>query len=154
MKKDWKSLFAAEKVSVDTNILVYAVADEGGPKRKVANDLLEWMSSANALIALQTLSEFYAVSTRKYNLAPSLARELVAAWQTLFPTIATSPSAVLAGIDASINHRLSFWDALLLVTLKATQVTVFFSEDLQHRQVIDGVKIINPFAELQEGNLT
>jgi predicted nucleic acid-binding protein len=105
-------------------------------------------------IALQTLGEFYAVSTRKYNLAPSLAWELVVAWQTLFPTIAASPSAVPAGIDASINHRLSFWDALLLVTLKATQVTVFFSEDLQHRQVIDGVKIINPFAELQEGNLT
>jgi predicted nucleic acid-binding protein len=123
----YSALRAVKSLHKQGSGVLYTVADEDGPKRKVANDLLEWMSSANALIALQTLGEFYAVSTRKYNLAPSLARELVVAWQTLFPTIAASPSAVLAGIDTSINHRLSFWDALLLVTLKATQVTVFFN---------------------------
>jgi predicted nucleic acid-binding protein len=42
-------------------------------------------------------------------------------------------------------HGFSFWDALVLRMAKQAGCRVLLSEDMQHGQEIDGVKIVNPF---------
>jgi predicted nucleic acid-binding protein len=44
------------------------------------------------------------------------------------------------------SYAVSFWDSLVIASALQAQVSVLYSEDLQHEQVIDGrLRIINPF---------
>ena len=44
------------------------------------------------------------------------------------------------------RHQLSYWDSLMLSAALECECEVVYTEDLQHKQVIDGkLTIINPF---------
>jgi predicted nucleic acid-binding protein len=47
-------------------------------------------------------------------------------------------------IDCSLINRLSFWDALIVVTAESAHCEILWTEDLNHGQVIRGVLIENP----------
>jgi predicted nucleic acid-binding protein len=52
---------------------------------------------------------------------------------------------VLAAIDLHRLRQISFWDALVVRAAKEGGCSVLYSEDLQHGQSVDGVRIVNPF---------
>jgi predicted nucleic acid-binding protein len=52
---------------------------------------------------------------------------------------------ILAAIDLSRLHSFSFWDALIVRAAAAAGCGLLLSEDLQHGQVVDGVRIEDPF---------
>ncbi len=43
---------------------------------------------------------------------------------------------------------LSYWDAVMVITANEAHCTILFTEDLSHGQVIEGVRIHNPFIEV------
>lgn len=44
------------------------------------------------------------------------------------------------------RYQLAYWDSLIVSSALETMCTVLYSEDLQHRQVIEGtLQIVNPF---------
>ncbi len=45
----------------------------------------------------------------------------------------------------SILNRISFWDALIVVSAEKSACTELWTEDLNHGQTIRGVRIRNPF---------
>jgi predicted nucleic acid-binding protein len=45
---------------------------------------------------------------------------------------------------STIINRLSFWDALIVVAAESAQCETLWTEDLNHGQVIRGVRIENP----------
>ena len=49
------------------------------------------------------------------------------------------------GIDIKFRYQLSFWDSLIVSAAKSAKCNIILSEDLQDGQVIEGVKIQNPF---------
>jgi predicted nucleic acid-binding protein len=49
------------------------------------------------------------------------------------------------GIDISIISQVSFWDALLIAAAESAHCAELITEDLNDGQIIDGVKIKNPF---------
>lgn len=53
---------------------------------------------------------------------------------------------VLSAIEASRRHRLSFWDALIVRAAAEARCDRLLSEDTSDSQVIDVVRIENPFA--------
>ena len=53
---------------------------------------------------------------------------------------------ILSAIDMHRLHHLSFWDALIVRSARAGGCAVLLSEDLQHGQSYEGVRIENPFA--------
>jgi predicted nucleic acid-binding protein len=54
---------------------------------------------------------------------------------------------VLAAGRLAGEVKISFWDAMLLVAAKASKAKRFWSEDLGHGQIVEGVQILNPFLE-------
>ena len=48
-------------------------------------------------------------------------------------------------IGISIRTQFSFYDSLILAAAKALNCDVVYSEDLSHGQLVDGVRIENPF---------
>jgi predicted nucleic acid-binding protein len=136
------------KVFLDTNVLVYAV-DHGQPaKQERAIALLRGFGSAQfrGVISTQVLQEFYVVATRKLGIEPLMAKGLLHDLSR-FEVVQVQPSLISEAIDCSVLNQISFWDALILVSAETGQCERIWTEDLNHGQVIRGVRIENPFRE-------
>ena len=48
-------------------------------------------------------------------------------------------------MDLSSFFQLSYWDSLIIAAAIKSESTILYSEDLNHNQVVETVKIINPF---------
>ena len=141
-----RSWLASATASADTNILVYAALEQG-QKTAPAREVLQALSIRDAPIALQCLGEFYHVVTRKYGFDGRQARLAIARWRDAFVVRAAGVETLDRAMHAAERHHLNFWDALLIATLREQGVGVLFSEDMQNGQVIDGVRIVNPFVK-------
>lgn len=129
----------------DTNVLVYTDDKASPVKQKRALEILNLhKQTMSGVLSLQVLQEYFVTVTRKYGVDPADARrkiELFAAFDVVEPAF----NDILAAIDLHRLHRLSFWDALVIHCARHSGCEQLLSEDLQHGQVIDGVRIFNPF---------
>jgi len=137
-------------VFFDTNVLVYLFDNDAPSKREQARTLFQrHVQAGSLLISTQVLQELYVTLTRK--LAVPLpepdAREVIASLAEL-PVAQNDASTVLAAIDLSRRRQLSFWDALIIEAARRGGANVLLSEDLQHGQDIEGVRVENPFLDL------
>ena len=135
----------SERVFIDTNVFVYA--DDAGAKTKRvrAREMLsELIRDRRAVVSTQVMQEYYAAAIKKLRLPPNKARSRVERLSRL-DTIVIRPAIILAAIDLHRLHSLSFWDALVVKSASIAGCARLLSEDLADGQVIDGVKIENPF---------
>lgn len=134
---------------VDTNVLAYAHDASDSRRQPVARALLEelWRTRSGTL-STQVLQEFYVVVTRKFAppMARSAARRVVASYGA-WPVIHVDTALILAASELEEQHRLSFWDALVVEAARRAGATKLVSEDLQTGRRIRGVTIENPFAQ-------
>lgn len=137
----------AAKYSLDANILIYAVDNTTKEKHSCAVKLLTSLAERSTILTLQALGEFYHVVTRKSLLPQNIAFDIIEEWTTVFPVIPAQPQTLARAIHANRQHQIQFWDAMLWATAKEAGVTVLFSEDFQHGQVMGGVRFCNPFLE-------
>lgn len=134
---------------VDTNVLVYAHDIDGGRRHDVASALVRQLWEArDGVLSTQVLQEFYVTITRKIPkpIARKDARALVQTY-TAWRVMGVEPVDVLAASDYEERFRVSFWDALILVSALKANADRLVSEDLQAGQRIRGVQIMNPFNE-------
>lgn len=137
----------AGKTFVDTNILIYAYDASAGRKHEVAySRLADLWSSETAMISTQVLQEFYVNITRKIA-KPLTAKAARAILEDLsrMEVIAPDSNAILSAIDLHQEYKLSFWDALIVMTAYLGAAETLLTEDLNNGQIIKGVKIVNPF---------
>ncbi len=135
-----------KRVSLDTNILIYAIDSDAREKQFLAITLIERCAlNCDCVLTLQSLSEFYAASTRKGKVTHSQAEAQVKDWQLLFPTILPSTHTVEYALKAVEQHTLSFWDALLWSVAYENGVTEIFSEEFPTGRELKGVRFTNPF---------
>jgi predicted nucleic acid-binding protein len=144
---------SAKRVALDTNILVYSVDLDAGKKHDQAIELFTQLTPANCLLSLQSLCEFYAAVTRKKLMPAADAMAQVDDWQQLYPVVSAKAATLTHAFEAVKRYQLSFWDALLWATIREAGITTLLSEDFQHEQQIDGVRIINPFKVEDIGDL-
>ena len=135
----------SDRVFLDTNVIVYADDQSAGVKRSRALAVLrELVAESRAVLSTQVLQEYFVVATRKLGVSPVVARQKVDALSRL-DVVVIRPELVLAAIDLHRLHQISFWDALVVRCAVAAGCSRLFSEDLQDGQVLDGVRIENPF---------
>jgi predicted nucleic acid-binding protein len=126
----------------DTNLLVYAQQEGGKADRARA------LFAGGGKLSVQVLNEFAAVSRRKQR------RE----WREIAEAIADalalvdSPLALTIDLHAAAralaeDHRLSFYDALIVASAIEAGCDILYSEDMQHGRTIGGLAIVNPFLE-------
>lgn len=136
----------AERVFIDTNVLLYADDLDAGDKREKAHEILHQVYvDGNGVISTQVLQEFFVASTRKLGVPPDIARRKVELLARL-DVVTIQPTLILDAIDLHRLHSLSFWDALILRAASASGCRRLLTEDLQSGRTIAGVQIENPFA--------
>lgn len=137
----------SDRSFVDTNVAVYLFDADSPDKQATARSLLHGGGvQGDLVVSTQVLNEFYVSVTRKLSapLKPVPALEATRALGE-FPVVQVDPEMVYAAISLSHRHRLSFWDALIIKAAVAGSCERLLSEDLQHGQEIEGVRIENPF---------
>jgi predicted nucleic acid-binding protein len=137
---------STERISLDSNVLVYAVDRDAGPRHGRAIELVERALYLDCVLTLQSLCEFFHAVTRKGKAPMEEAWAQVQDWQVLFPVASARPSTMARAAAAVQSRRLAFWDAMLWAVAKEAGVTLLLSEDFQDGQALDGVRFANPFA--------
>ena len=132
------------KVFLDTNIIVYSLDQSDAGKRKKCRHLIRSLTGKNiGVISTQVMQEFYVASTVKLGADPLLVKDILRSLEWI-ETVLVSPLLIKEAIDCSLTNRLSFWDALIIVSAESAHCEILWTEDLNHGQVIRGVRIINP----------
>ena len=132
---------------VDTNVLVYAFDSNEQTRHSRAMELLSSLMESDRLrLSTQVLQEFYVTMTRKaqpsWSPDHALAKlEDLAAWPVTLTDLSMLKEAVLLSRDAV----LSFWDALIVVAAVHSGAGTLYTEDLNHGQILRGVRVVNPF---------
>ena len=137
------------KTFVDTNVLVYAHDLDAGDRHAVAAKLVaDLWETRNAVISTQVLQEFYVNATRKIPspLPRAVARQIVKAY-TAWQTEIVGPPEIEVASELEEQHRLSFWDALIVAAALKGGAGTILTEDMSSGRSISGVRIENPFAE-------
>jgi len=140
--------FMSDRNFVDTNILLYAYDLNAGVKHERAKRLIQqcW-EQATGVISIQVLCEFFVRATRQADSlmsleeAESIIKNLSYNWEVIISDVHT----VTEAMRGRRNYQLSFWDALIWAAAKSAGVEKLYTEDFQHRQVVEGVEFINPF---------
>jgi predicted nucleic acid-binding protein len=137
------------KPFVDTNVLLYAYDKAAGMRHETARLVIRALwEQGGAVLSTQVLQEFYVNVTRKIPkpLSPAAARGILSgycAWQVEQARCDT----VLRASEVQERHRLSFWDGLIVAAAAQGGADVLLSEDLNAGQVIEGVRVVDPFDE-------
>jgi predicted nucleic acid-binding protein len=132
---------------VDTNILVYAHdADAGEKHAAAARSVAELWDSRSGIISIQVLQELYVTLTRKAAtpVTRNIARRLVRNYLT-WELVLNDGAVLLHASEIEENYRLSFWDGLIVAAAYSKNAAVILTEDLNHGQSIEGIRIQNPF---------
>lgn len=135
------------KFFFDTNVLVYLFDADSSDKRKKARALFRKHSEAgDILLSTQVLQEFYVAVTRKLArpLEVAAAAQAVSSFAEL-PLVQIDSKMILSAIHRSRNNQLSFWDALVVQAAIEGHASTLYSEDMQHGQMLDTVRVVNPF---------
>jgi predicted nucleic acid-binding protein len=134
---------------VDTGILVYAHDASAGGKRERARALVQRLwETGDGCVSVQVLQELFTAVTRRVPkpLDTATAEEVVAdlaRWHLHVPT----SEDVLGAIGLHRQTGISFRDAMVIRSAVGIGCEVLCSEELEHGQVYDGVRVENPFTD-------
>jgi predicted nucleic acid-binding protein len=130
---------------IDSNILLYAIDRRDRVRRQKARSILrELIKSGLGVVSTQVAQEFYVIATKKLGVDPLAAKRVVEMLHQL-DFVSVNIELILGAIDCSILSKISFWDALIVVSARSSGCKVLLSEDLADSQIINGVRVRNPF---------
>ncbi len=133
---------------LDTNIFVYTFDPNAPSKSKKAAQLIRRaVDSGEGMISYQVVQEFLNVALRRFSPAMSTAEAEQYLVTVLRPLLAihSSPALYLSALKLREKYRLSWYDSLIAAAAVEGGCDRLVSEDLQHGQKIEGVRIENPF---------
>ncbi|ODS93875.1 MAG: twitching motility protein PilT [Comamonas sp. SCN 65-56] len=137
---------------IDSNVVVYAFDSTGGEKSTIASHILNTaLRQGNAIISFQVVQETLHVIGRKFNRVATLEDRQSALAQILVPLwrIHPSPALYTRGLDIQERYGFSFCDSLIVAAALEGHCTRLLSEDMQHGQQIQGLRVENPFLDVQ-----
>jgi predicted nucleic acid-binding protein len=145
---------AATRVTLDTNILIYAIDSSEGSKHALAGKILLMAAASRQPLMLQSLNELCAVVRKKRLMSPAALKKAVEFHRNAFEIEPPAVEDLLDALQANEDHKLPLWDALLWATARRAGCKIVFSEDFQDGRELGGVRFVNPFKltrrELQE----
>lgn len=138
----------AAKAFLDSNVLVYALSDAPGERRK--RDLaLGCVATEDFGTSYQVLLETWVVATRK--MAKPVAPTKVAAFLErilIFPCVPGTDALYRQAIRLAAKYAIHPYDAAILAAAQELGAERVLSEDLSDGQDYEGVRVVNPFRDV------
>lgn len=138
----------SDRFFLDTNILIYTFDPREPAKQQQARELVaQALATQQGLISFQVVQEFLSTARRKFtrSLSPSDCRRYLD--QVLVPlcTVHSTMALYARALELAERWGYSFYDSLIVSAALHANCQTLYSEDLQHRQVIQPLTIMNPF---------
>jgi predicted nucleic acid-binding protein len=132
----------------DTNILVYTLDTRDSQRQASATErFAQALSQGRVVMSTQVLHEFVNAITRKLKPALTLAEASERITPLLrFEIVGSSAGSVQATLALAQEHKISWWDALILEAAIRADADVLVSEDGQHGRRFGKLVVENPFA--------
>ncbi|MDR2258928.1 MAG: PIN domain-containing protein [Treponema sp.] len=138
--------YIVAKIFIDTNIFVYMLDKHDKNKQKTARKTVKnIVENDMAVISTQVLQEFYNICTIKLHFIPIRVKGYVHNYNENLEVVQNSSEIIERGIDISIISQISFWDALIIAAAEYSKCSEILTEDLSDGQIINGIRIRNPF---------
>jgi predicted nucleic acid-binding protein len=137
----------ADKIFIDSNVLLYAFDARDVKKRMRAQEWLDalWESGTGRL-SWQVLNEFYVNAARKAKVNEREAQDVVRLYSVWQP-ISTHFAIIERAWFWQDKAQTSFWDALILASAEVLDCRCLLSEDFQSGRKFNTLTIVNPFTE-------
>ena len=132
-------------LTFDANVLIYASDPSEPMRREIAQRVIGRSTGVATFLTNQSIGEFCNVVRRKKLLSAREAEAQVKAWSIFFNVVPTALSQLLEAAVLAERRRKQFWDMVLLQVAADSGATVLLSEDIGDGEVIEGVRILNPF---------
>jgi len=133
----------SDSVFLDTNIFVYLYSEDEPEKQSIS---LKIFDKVHCVTSTQVLNEFCSVCLRKLGMSANevlkSVREIIENCELCYIDMTTIQNALLL----QNKYRYTYYDCLVLSSAISNGCEYFYSEDMQHNQLIENkLKIINPF---------
>ena len=118
-------------------------------KQAQASCILAGLAGINRLcLSTQVLVEFHWTVTRKLPepLSASEARQQIERWMIAARVLPIRARTVIAALQAVERRAWAVWDAQIWAAACLAACPIVLSEDFSHRQSVEGVLFLNPFA--------
>jgi predicted nucleic acid-binding protein len=133
---------------LDSNVLIYQFDRKALQKRSIARDIVaDALTTNSALISFQGVQETLNVITRKLPIPMAELDVQDVLNNILLPLMRVMPSAALYtdALRIAQRYQFSFYDSMIVAAAQSAGCKRLLTEDMQHGQVIDGLRIVNPF---------
>jgi predicted nucleic acid-binding protein len=134
-----------ERCFIDTNLLIYADSGDEPAKQRIALSLLKQLRlNQTGVLSTQVLGEYCNVAINKLKIPHADIREQMQFWEQ-YEVVQVTPAIIHMGLDLHQTRSLGFFDALIVAAAKTSGCTVLYSEDMNAGEMVNGVRIVNPF---------
>jgi predicted nucleic acid-binding protein len=131
----------AKKIFFDTNTLLYLLSSD--------NKKADWVSKnlqQHNVISVQVLNEFTTASLRKIKISNTELDEFLDLFTSTFQVRSLDMDTFETGLMVSRRYGYQHYDSMIIAAALQAGCERLYSEDMQHRQVIDKrLQIVNPF---------
>ncbi|MFA6923296.1 MAG: PIN domain-containing protein [Bacteroidales bacterium] len=128
----------------DSNIIVYCYSKTEPDKQKKVFGIID--NCKFLFISSQVLHEFCNVAHKNFHADDIDVNFALAEIERLFYIHPNSINTVRKANNIKHKHKFSFYDSLIVAAALECNCKILYSEDLQHKQIIENsLTIINPF---------
>ena len=127
-------------VFFDTNVLIY-MTDSDPARAARSRDLV----SVGGVIGVQVLNEFADIARRKLKLTIPEIRLFLSSVRLTCLVVPANTATHERGLDMAERFNYRIYDGMIIAAALLAECTTLYSEDMHHGQVIDGLRIVNPY---------
>ena len=133
------------RVALDSNILIYAELEPDSEKGTRSADLI-LRAAHDCVVPVQVLGEFLRFVQRRFPGSFEEATRQAQLYQSAFSTPPTTDAILIKASELARAHRLQFWDCVICAAAADARAKILLTEDMQDGQILDGLRLMNPFA--------
>jgi predicted nucleic acid-binding protein len=131
----------AKKIFFDTNTLLYLLSSDIKKADWVSDNLQQ-----SNVISVQVLNEFTSASIRKIKISNAELDEFLDLFTSTFNVRSLDVATFETGLMVSRRYGYQHYDSMIIAAALQAGCEKLYSEDMQHRQMIDKrLQIVNPF---------
>lgn len=135
-----------DKSFIDTNLLIYLFGTQDLPKKQMSELLLQKLvSSESGVVSYQVVQEFLNNAQSKLGLSQERCYYFLNKSMPQFELVVPDLNFFNQGLLVCNKYGYSWYDSLIITAALKAECSVLYSEDLHHGQVIEGMRIVNPF---------
>ena len=133
------------RVAIDSNVLIYAELEPDSEKGTRSAELI-LQAARDGVMPAQVLGEFLRFVQRRLPASFEEAVRQASLYQSVFLTPPTTDAIINKASELARLHRMQFWDGVVCAASAQAGARVLLTEDMQDGRIIDGLRLMNPFA--------